>query len=165
MRTQRSAHVVEDGLGLGVELSEEVEVGEVAGEDGAAVSFGGEEDQGVVECAALLGLAVVLEAGEQAGEDAGFAPGFTVGGEDAVLGALVDGGGDLGDDAGSLGVRGVEQAGEGGEFGFRDRRVPEAGGAEGKLGFDGQTALQSVDIDGGVEKQLGQRRLEAGEKW
>jgi hypothetical protein len=61
-------------------------------------------------------------------------------------------------------MRRVKQSGEGRQFRFRNGRVPEAPGPESNLDLVRKSSLQSIDIDCGVEEQLGERRLEAVEK-
>ena len=121
--------VIEDGVAFCVELHEQVEIGEVAGEDCAAIPGRCEKDQRVVERFALLVLSVALQARQESGEDAGFAPSVAIWRENAMRGPQVDGRRNLCDHARGLRMPGVEQTGQGREFRFGHRGVPETRGA------------------------------------
>ena len=102
--------VIEDGLPSGVQLHQQIEFRDVAGEHHAAVFSRCEKDQCIVERLAPFVLAELLQARQQSGEDAGLAPCIPIRRENAVRRAQLDGRGNLGDRARRTRMRRVQQA-------------------------------------------------------
>jgi hypothetical protein len=78
--------------------------------------------------------------------------------------ALFDGRSNLRDGVRRIGMRRVEQTGDGRQFRLRNRGVPETPGAKSYLRIVRETPLQRIDINRGVEEEFGEWRLEAGEE-
>jgi hypothetical protein len=156
--------VIEDGLPFCVELHEQIEIRDVASEHHATILGRCEKNQRIIEHFTLLGLTVSLQPRQESGEDAGFAPCFTVWCKNAMLRPQLDGRGELGDHTRCFRMRRVQQTGEGRQFRFRNRRVPEVPGPESNLRIIRESSLQSVDIDSGVKEQFRERRLEIRQK-
>ncbi len=107
---------VEEYGALRVELLEEIEVGDVAGEDGETGAGGGEVDQGVVEGAAAVRGAMLLQAGYQPGEDTGLGPGGGVWCDGAGVGTYIKQCKDLFHGFGCAGMAGIEKTSQDGKL-------------------------------------------------
>ena len=118
-----------------------------------------QNDQRVIERLALLILTVPLQPGQQSGEDAGVVLRIVIGRENPMGGAPIDGGCDLRNCLLSIWICGVQQTGKGRQLRFRNRRMPEISGQKSNLDRVREPALQSIDINRGVEKQLRERGL------
>lgn len=158
---------VEEGFAFGDELHEEVEVADVAAEDGAAMFEGGEEDEGVVHGATAVFGSRMLEARENAGEDGGFAPDCAVGVEDAGGRPVLNDGIDLLDDGGGPRMVRVEAAAQVDQFRLDDRGVPWVALSQQNVKVLREAGLLDVDVDSCVvENLIGQgsarKKIEVG---
>ncbi len=115
----------------------------------------GYEQQGIVHKAPPLIFVEALQTRQNARENASLAPDDNVGNDCPLRGSLINDSGDFVNDRPRPRVMRLKQPHGGKQLRFRYRRMPRFDGPQHELARPGKLVLQSIDVNGGVVKQLG----------